>query len=207
MAMPSGRRSSAPSPKPIASGTAGARNAYGGAHRLSVPNALQDGMGTKPAGQLAYSLDCGVPPLADDISRPEPASQGNAVGVTAEHDDLLRTETTGGNDAAETHRAVANDLDARADQRRGHIQHDVHWRIIPDMFDVRVVSQRAEPTRPEHGDRHRDELIGARHGHDSGQRPLIVAPVRCFLTVYEHVVGSYSTREAHLIAARRLLRQ
>jgi hypothetical protein len=29
--------------------------------------------------------------------------------VTAEHDDLLRTETTGGNDAAETHRAIAND--------------------------------------------------------------------------------------------------
>jgi hypothetical protein len=66
-------------------------------------------MGAEPAGQLAYPLDRGVPPLADDLGRPEPASQGNSVGVTAEHDDLLRTETPGGNDAAETHRAITND--------------------------------------------------------------------------------------------------
>jgi hypothetical protein len=47
------------------------------------------------AGQHGYPFDRGVPPLADDISRPEPARQGNAVCVTAEHDDLLRTETSG----------------------------------------------------------------------------------------------------------------
>ena len=92
-----------------ADGAAGARDAHGRAHRLSVPDALEDGMGAEPAGQLADPLDRGVPSLADDISRPEPASQGNAVGVTAEHDDLLRTETTGGNDTAETHRAITND--------------------------------------------------------------------------------------------------
>ena len=57
-------------------------------------------MGAEPAGQLAYSRDRGVPPLADDISRPELAGQGYAIAVTAEHDDLLRTEATGGNDAA-----------------------------------------------------------------------------------------------------------
>jgi hypothetical protein len=39
----------------------------------------------------------------------ELASEGNAIGVAAEQDDLLGTETTGGNDAAETHRAIAND--------------------------------------------------------------------------------------------------
>jgi hypothetical protein len=39
-------------------------------------------MGAEPAGQLAYPLDRGVSALADDISRPEPASQGNAVGVS-----------------------------------------------------------------------------------------------------------------------------
>jgi hypothetical protein len=49
------------------------------------------------------------PPFAHDISRPEPASQGNAVGVTTEHDDLLRTEPASGNDTAETHRAITND--------------------------------------------------------------------------------------------------
>jgi hypothetical protein len=64
---------------------------------------------TEPTSQLAYLLDRGVPALAHDISRPEPASQGNAVGVPVEHDDLLRTETSGGNDAAETHRAITND--------------------------------------------------------------------------------------------------
>jgi hypothetical protein len=71
-----------------------------------VANALEDGVSAESAGQLPDALDCGVPSLADDISRPELASQGNAVRVTAEHDDLLRTETTGGDDAAETHRAI-----------------------------------------------------------------------------------------------------
>jgi hypothetical protein len=89
--------------------TAGARDAHGRAHRLAVPHAFEDGMGTQPAGQLAYPLDRGVTSLADDISRPELARQGNAVVVTAEHDDLLRTETAGGNDAAETHRAITHD--------------------------------------------------------------------------------------------------
>jgi hypothetical protein len=31
------------------------------------------------------------------------------VGVTAEHDDLLRAETPGSDDAAETHRAITHD--------------------------------------------------------------------------------------------------
>src|SRR5712691_421104 len=76
-------------------------------------------MGAEPAGQLADPLDRGVPPLADDIGRPEPARQGNAVGVTAEDDDLLRTETTGGNDTAETHRAIT---DYGGDLARAHIR-------------------------------------------------------------------------------------
>src|SRR5258708_24477863 len=57
-------------------------------------------MGAEPARQIADPLDRGVPTLTHDIGRPEPAGQGNAVGVTAEHDDLLRTEATGGDDAA-----------------------------------------------------------------------------------------------------------
>ena len=67
----------------------------------------------------SYPLDRGVPPLTDDIGRPEPASQGNAVGVTAEHDGLLRTETTGGNHTTETHRAIT---DYGGDLARAHIR-------------------------------------------------------------------------------------
>ena len=37
-------------------------------------------MGAQPARQLADPFDRRVAPLADDISRPEPASQGDAVG-------------------------------------------------------------------------------------------------------------------------------
>ena len=50
-------------------------------------------MGAESAGQRSDPLDRGGPSLTDDISRPELASQGNAVRVTAERDDLLRTET------------------------------------------------------------------------------------------------------------------
>ena len=60
-----------------------------------MTDALEDGMGAEAAGQLAYSLDRGIPPLAD-VRRPKPASQCDPVGMTTEHDDLLRTETTGG---------------------------------------------------------------------------------------------------------------
>ena len=52
-------------------------------------------MGAEPAGQLADPLDRGIPPLADDVSRPEPTGQGDGVGVTAEHDDLLRRRDDG----------------------------------------------------------------------------------------------------------------
>ena len=38
--------------------------------------------------------------LTDDIRGPEPAGQGNAVGVPTEHDDLLRTEPASGDDTA-----------------------------------------------------------------------------------------------------------
>ena len=86
---------------------------------LPVPNALEDGMGAEPAGQLADPLDCGVPSLADDVRRPELASQGNAVGVAAEHDDLLGTETTGGDDPAKTHGTITND---GGDSARSHIR-------------------------------------------------------------------------------------
>jgi len=66
-------------------------------------------MGAEPTGQLAYPLDRSVPTLADDVRRPELAGQGDAVVVTAEHDDLLRTETTGGDDCAEPHGTITND--------------------------------------------------------------------------------------------------
>src|SRR4029079_17714036 len=90
-------------------GTAGACDAHGRAHRLAMSDTLEHGMGAEPAGQLAHPLDCGVPSLADDISRPELTGQGNAIGVTAEHDDLLRTEPAGRNDSAETDRAITDD--------------------------------------------------------------------------------------------------
>ena len=48
-----------------ADGTAGARDAHGRAHRLAVPDAFEDGMGAKPAGQFANPLDRRVPSLAD----------------------------------------------------------------------------------------------------------------------------------------------
>ena len=64
-------------------GTAGACDAHGRAHRLAVADALEHGMSAEPAGQLAYPLDRGVPPLTDDIGRPEPAGQGDAVRVAA----------------------------------------------------------------------------------------------------------------------------
>jgi hypothetical protein len=76
-------------------------------------------MGAKPTGQLTYPLDRGVPSLADDIRRAEPARHGNAVRVAAEHDDLLRAETTRGNDPAETNRAVTND---RGDLARAYVR-------------------------------------------------------------------------------------
>jgi hypothetical protein len=92
-----------------ADGTARARNAHRRAHRLSVANALEDGVSAESVGQLPDTLDCGVPSLADDVRRPEPASEGNAIGVAAEHDDLLGTETTGGDDPAETHGTITHD--------------------------------------------------------------------------------------------------
>jgi len=63
---------------------------------------------TEVAGELAHSLDRLIAALAHDVGRAKLARQRNAIGVTAEHDDLLGTEPASGYDTAETHRAITN---------------------------------------------------------------------------------------------------
>ena len=74
----------------------------------------------RPPVSSLHAFDRLVATLADDVRRPELARQRDAIRVTAEHDDLLGAEPAGGNHAAQTDRAVADDGHdlARADLRR-----------------------------------------------------------------------------------------
>ena len=77
--------------------------------RLAVADAFEDGVGAEAAGELAHALDRLVAALADDVGRAELARERDAVGVAAQHDDLLGAEPAGGDHAAEADGAVADD--------------------------------------------------------------------------------------------------
>ena len=52
-------------------GAAGARDAERRAHRLAVADALENGVGAEPAGELTHALDRFLAALADDVGRAE----------------------------------------------------------------------------------------------------------------------------------------
>jgi hypothetical protein len=84
-----------------------------------VADALEDGVGAEAPGELEHSLDRPLASFADDLGGAELPRQRDAVGVTAEQDDPLGAQSTGGDDPAEADRAVADDGDdlPRADLR------------------------------------------------------------------------------------------
>ena len=110
-------------------------------------------MRAEAAGQLAHALDRRLAALADDIGRAERARQRDAIGMTAEHDDLLGAEPAGGDHAAQTHGAVTDDRDhlARAALcgERGMVARAHHVRQRQQRRHQRVIrTDRKHDQRP-----------------------------------------------------------
>jgi hypothetical protein len=82
--------------------------------RLLVADALEDRVGAEAACELPDALDRFLAPLAHDVGRAERLRERDPVGMTAEDDDLLRAEASGGDHAAEPDGAVADDRDGPA---------------------------------------------------------------------------------------------
>jgi threonine dehydrogenase-like Zn-dependent dehydrogenase len=81
-------------------GTAGASDVQRGTDRLAVTDALEDGVSAQAAGEGEHALDRRVATLADHLGGAEVARECDAIGVTPKNDDLLGTETLGGDDTA-----------------------------------------------------------------------------------------------------------
>src|SRR5919106_6753877 len=81
---------------------------------LAVADALENGVDAVAVGQLLEALDGLVAAFADDVGSTEFARERGPVGVAAHDDDLLGAEPLGGDDAAESDSAVADDSDAVA---------------------------------------------------------------------------------------------
>jgi hypothetical protein len=88
-------------------GAAGAGDAHRGLGRLTVPDALEHGMRSQPAGELAHALERRLAALAHDVGGSELARQRYPIGMATEEDDLLRSEAPSGDDAAQADGAVA----------------------------------------------------------------------------------------------------
>src|SRR6185437_14015882 len=88
-------------------------------------------------GEIAHTLDRFLAPFADNVRRTEIPGQCDPVRVTTEHDDLLGAQPARGDDATQTHGAVADDSHslAGADLRRP-------GRVVAGSHDVREREQR-----------------------------------------------------------------
>ena len=83
-------------------------NLYCYLHRLPVTDALEHGMRTVAAGELAHALDRLVATLAHHISGAKVARERDPVGMPADDDDPFRAEALRGNHAAQTNCAVSD---------------------------------------------------------------------------------------------------
>ena len=77
----------------------------------TIQRALEHRVRAEAAGQLADPFDRLVAALADDVGGAELSSEGGAVGVVAEQDDLFGAESLRCDHAAEADGAVADDRD------------------------------------------------------------------------------------------------
>jgi hypothetical protein len=66
-------------------------------------------VGSEAVGELADPFDRLLDPLGDDVGGAELLRQRGPLGVAAEDDDLIGTEALGGDHAAESDCAVADD--------------------------------------------------------------------------------------------------
>src|SRR5438552_4105769 len=102
-----------------ADGAAGAGDFDRRQLRLLEADALEHGVDAVAAGQFFDALDGFVAAFAYDIGGSELARERNPVGVAAEEDDLFGSEPPGGDHAAESDRAVADDRDSLAGRDLG----------------------------------------------------------------------------------------
>ncbi len=68
-------------------------------------------MSTESVRERTYPLDGFLSALADDVGCTERTGESDAIGVTAEEDDLLGAEPARGDDSAESDRTVTDDRD------------------------------------------------------------------------------------------------
>src|SRR5581483_5320057 len=94
-------------------------------------------MGARPAGELAYTLDCLGAPFAHHIGRAEFARKSDAVGMTAKEDDTLCTEALGGYHATQAHSTVTYDSYAFPGANLCD-----RCRVVPRAHDIRKCEQR-----------------------------------------------------------------
>ena len=90
---------------------AGADDAESRLDGQAVADALEDRVRAEAVRELADALDSLVAALAYDVGRAELLRECDAVGMAAEEDDLLRSETLRGDHAAQPDGAVADDGD------------------------------------------------------------------------------------------------
>jgi hypothetical protein len=86
-----------------------ARDLKGGGDCLFETDTLEHGVDSKAVSQLTDSLDGLFVALAHDVGCSEVFGECDSVGMAAQDDDSLSTETFAGDHAAETYCTVAND--------------------------------------------------------------------------------------------------
>jgi hypothetical protein len=92
-----------------ADGAARAGDAGGGEHGLMCADAFQHGVHAKATGELAHALDRFVAALTDDVSCAERFRKRDPLTMATEDNDLLGAKAFRSDDAAQAHRAVADD--------------------------------------------------------------------------------------------------
>src|SRR5215216_1648116 len=143
------------------------RDADGRGHRLTVADALEDGVGAEAAGELAHALDGLLAPLAHHVRGAELPGQGDPVGVATEDDDLLGAEALGGDHRAQADGPVADDghalprADLRGDGRVVAGPHDVRERQQGGHQRVILADRQYEERSVCLGDAHRFGLCSA----------------------------------------------
>src|SRR5215208_5033956 len=143
------------------------RDADGRGHRLTVADALEDGVGAEAPGELAHALDGLLAPLAHHVRGAELPGQGDPVGVATEDDDLLGAEALGGDHRAQADGPVADDghalprADLRGDGRVVAGPHDVRERQQGGHQRVVLADRQYEERSVCLGDAHRFGLCSA----------------------------------------------
>src|SRR5882672_1050221 len=74
-----------------------------------MSHAFQNRMSSESTGERADAFNCGLATLTNYIGGAELARQRHAVGMSPEHDDLLRAQAACGNHSAQTDGAITDD--------------------------------------------------------------------------------------------------